>query len=107
VVTPVSGSTSTANVTAVGEARLRHGLVARRRERALQVRRQVGALECGARDLEQTDGMIGALDGEAAVLERDIGGGSFQKLLGDACSPGNDVVGRFLDHDRAEPHAAA
>jgi predicted methyltransferase len=51
--------------------------------------------------------MIGALDGEAAVLELDIGGGSFQKLLGDACSPGNDVVGRFLDHDRAEPHAAA
>ena len=45
-----------ANVAAVGEARLRHGLVALRRERAAQVRRQVGALERGARDLEQADG---------------------------------------------------
>ena len=76
-----------ANVAAVGEARLRHRLVARRRERAAQVFRQVGALECCARDLEQADRMIGALDGEAAVLELDIGGGGFQQLLGDACRP--------------------
>ena len=51
--------------------------------------------------------MIGALHGEAAVFEFDVGGGGFEKMLGDASGFLNNVVGGFLDDDRAEPHAPA
>ena len=60
-----------------------------------------------ARDLEQADRVVGALHGEAAVLELDVGGRGLQQMLGDARALLDDVVGGFLDDDAAEPHAAA
>ena len=63
-----------ADLAAVRETRLGDGLVAFSRERALQIGRQIGALGGGARHVEQTDRMVGALHGEASVLEFDVSG---------------------------------
>ena len=72
-----------ADMGAIREARLRDGLVAGGGQRPAQILGQVVALVRGARHLEQADRVIGAFHGEAAVLEFDVGGGGFQKMLGD------------------------
>ena len=92
---------------AIGVARVEHGLVAGGVKRPLQILRQIVALGRRARHFENPDGVVGALHGEAAVLELDIGGGGFEQMLGDAHAFFDDAVGGFLDDDGAEPHAAA
>ena len=76
-----------ADVGAIREARLGDGLVAGGSKRPAQILGQVVALLRGARHLEQADRVVGALHGEAAVLEFDVGGGGLQKMLGDAQCP--------------------
>ena len=76
-------------------------------QRAAQILRQVGAGLGGARDLEQADGAVGALDAELPVGEFEIGGRGLQQMAGDAQPLLDDDV-RGVQHDDAgEPQRAA
>jgi hypothetical protein len=58
-----------ADVAAIGKARLRHGPVADRAERAVEIVRQVVAFQCGARHFEQVHRAVCSRHREAAGIE--------------------------------------
>ena len=77
-------------------------------QRPAQVVGQVVALARGARHLEQADRAIGALDGEAAVRERDVAGIGLQRR-GRRCAWPSAIIAlrRLAHHDAGHAHRAA
>ncbi len=76
-----------ANLGAVREARNRDDLVGNRRERSLQVRRQVGAPGRGRGNVENADLTVGASDPETAMRELDIDLAGFEEEARRSCAP--------------------
>src|SRR5712675_2380388 len=96
-----------ADMAAIGEGGEVDGLIAHALQWAAQILRQIGPLQPSARDLEDPDGAVGALDLEPPAGERDVLDRRLQHMAGDAQPLLDDLV-RGVEHDdAAEPQRPA